>query len=85
MYKKLSLFLALILIIIVVAACGTPQAEADTDDPFESRYIRTVIDKETGCEYVVFDHILATGGAGGITPRLGSDGTPYCISTNKQQ
>lgn len=86
MYKKLSFFLAFILVIILFAACSTPQAEADKKEPFDNRFISVSIDKETGCEYIVFERVTASGGgAGGITPRLTMSGKPLCRAENQTQ
>lgn len=86
MYKKFSLFLALILVIFIIAACGTPLAEANKDEPFDHSYVEVIIDKETGCEYVLFDkYVTGAGGPGGITPRLNHAGLPMCKSDNKTE
>lgn len=83
MYKKLSLFLALILLTIVFAACATPQADAGKDEPFDNDNVHILIDKETGCEYIVYSQSRPTGSVSdSITPRLNHAGKPMCKTEN---
>lgn len=83
MYKKLSLLLTFLLVAIVVAACGIPHADAEQDEPFDNKNVHIIIDKETGCEYIVYSQSRPTGAiSDSITPRLNHAGIPMCTSDN---
>ncbi len=65
---------------IVLSGCGsyTPPTEETKLETRESDDISVWIDKDTGCEYLVFMDYAGQGAAGGITPRMELDGSQVC-------
>lgn len=74
-YKKM---IALAALIIALVGCGTAAATGQISFSVDWIGARGAFelyqDRETGVQYIVFQH----GKAFGITPRYNADGTLYC-------
>ena len=68
---------ALMMIILVLCLVGCTNKNPNIKKSQNDARIEFWTDKETGVQYVIYDHDSGYAGMGGITPRLNSDGTLY--------
>ncbi len=80
MKKKFMIFLIATILTFSLVGCSVPE-DTETNNSGVEIEINSCynayefIDPDTGVHYWIYSHKVMYGGAGGMTPRLNSDGT----------
>ena len=81
MKKKLMIFLTTTILMFSLVGCGVAGTETSNRGTISKIYnsdIYEFVDPDTGIHYLIYSHKAGSGGMGGMTPRLKSDGSVMC-------